>query len=352
MAQWGAVHFVAVVAVIAAFWFARELLVPIFVALFLGLVANPAVTRLRRWRVPRWIAGMFVVFGGVAILIALGSQLVAPATEWAQRAPQALREVAPKLRGIVRQVDAANKAAASIADAAGAGDAPAARDSHPGVAPADAPTPPSLWSAIRAAPALLAWFGAVILLGYFFVVFGVDLQYRAIALLPDRQRKKLTQEILRTIEVELSRYVMTISLINVGLALALSLAFWLLGLAPGDALLWGSIGGLLNFAPYIGPVLGVITLGVVGVVAFDSPLQMALPALCYLGLQLLESEVVTPIIVGRRWRISPLVILLWLVFCGWLWSVPGVLLAVPVLVSFKIVAERVEGLNGWAKVIA
>ena len=91
---------------------------------------------------------------------------------------------------------------------------------------------------------------------------------------------------------------------------------------------------------------------VAAVVAFDAPLQMALPALCYLGLQLLESEVVTPIILGRRWRISPLVVLLWLVFCGWLWSIPGVLLAVPVLVSFKIVAERVEGLHGWAKVIA
>ena len=353
MARWGAVHFVAVVTVIAAFWLARELLVPVFVALFLGLVANPAVTRLCRWRLPRWIAGIFVVFGGVALAIALASQLVAPATDWAQRAPQALRDVAPKLRGIVRQVEAANKAATSIAAAAGAADAPAGRRAHAiPSAPSDALAPPSLWSAIRAAPALLAWFGAVILLGYFFVVFGVDLQYRAIALLPDRQKKKLTHEILRTIEIELSRYVLTISLINAGLAMVLALAFWLLGLAPRDALLWGTIGGLLNFAPYIGPVLGVITLGVVGVVAFDAPLQMAMPALCYLGLQLLESEVVTPIILGRRWRISPLVVLLWLVFCGWLWSIPGVLLAVPVLVSFKIVAERVEGLRGWAKVIA
>ena len=353
MTRWGAVHFVAVVTVVAAFWLARELLVPILVALFLGLVANPAVTRLCRLHLPRWIAGFLVVFGGVALAIALASQLVSPATEWAQRAPQALRDVAPKLRGIVRQVEAANKAATSIAAAAGADDAPTSRSARASAAPpSDAIAPPSLWGALRAAPALLAWFGAVVLLGYFFVVFGVDLQYRAIALLPDRQKKKLSHDILRTIELELSRYVMTISLINAGLALVLSLVFWLLGLDAGDALLWGTICGLLNFAPYIGTLLGLAMLGVVGVVAFDAPLQMALPALCYLGLQLLESEVVTPIILGRRWRISPLVLLLWLVFCGWLWSIPGVLLAVPVLVSFKIVAERVEGLNGWAKVIA
>jgi predicted PurR-regulated permease PerM len=358
MSHWGALHFVALLLVIAAFWLARELLVPICVALFLGLVANPVVTRLCRWRVPRWIAGMVVVFGGVAIAVALASQLVAPATGWVQRAPQALRQVAPKLRGIVRKVEEANKAAASIVNAAGAGTpapgthaARAADAAAAAAAAAEAPKPPSLWSVIRAAPAFLGWFGAVILLGYFFVVFGVDLQYRAIALLPGRQQKKLTHEILRTIEIELSRYVMTISFINAGLALALALAFWLLGLDPGDALLWGAIGGLLNFAPYVGPVIGVVTLGLVGVVAFDSPVKMLMPALCYLALQLLESEVVTPIILGRRWRISPLVVLLWLVFCGWLWSIPGVLLAVPALVSFKIVAERIEGLNGWAKAI-
>jgi predicted PurR-regulated permease PerM len=295
-----------------------------------------------------------VVFGGVAIVLALGSQLVAPAGEWVQKAPQELRQVAPKIRGLVRKVDEANRAAASIVSAAGDG-APVSRRAAAAAANAAAaeatPKPPNLWSMIRAAPALLAWFGAVILLGYFFVVIGVNLQHQSIALLPLRQQKRLTHEILRTIETELSRYVMTITMINAGLALVLSLVFWQLGLAPEDALLWGAIGGVLNFAPYVGPVIGVITLLVVGVVAFDQPALMVAPALCYLGLQLLESEVVTPIILGKRWSISPLVVLLWLLFCGWLWSIPGVLLAVPMLVSFKIVAERIDSLNSWAKAI-
>jgi predicted PurR-regulated permease PerM len=354
VARWGAVHLLAVLIAIAACWAARELLVPIFVGLFIGLVANPSVSWLERRRVPRWIGAFFVVFGGVAIVLALGSQLVAPAGEWVQKAPQELRQVAPKIRGLVRKVDEANRAAASIVSAAGDG-APVSRRAAAAAANAAAaeatPKPPNLWSMIRAAPALLAWFGAVILLGYFFVVFGVNLQHQAIALLPLRQQKRLTHEILRTIETELSRYVMTITMINAGLALVLSLVFWQLGLAPEDALLWGAIGGVLNFAPYVGPVIGVITLLVVGVVAFDQPALMVAPALCYLGLQLLESEVVTPIILGKRWSISPLVVLLWLLFCGWLWSIPGVLLAVPMLVSFKIVAERIDSLNSWAKAI-
>jgi predicted PurR-regulated permease PerM len=353
IARWGPLKFVALLVFVAGCWAAAELLVPILVGLFISLVANPAVTRLQHWRVPRWIGGVFVVFGGVAIALALASQLVAPASDWMQKAPQELREVAPKLRAVVRKVDEANQAAASIVTAAGAEPAGSrsARAAVEAASAEDAPRPPSVWSVLRATPKLLAVFGAVILLGYFFVVFGVDLQTRAIALLPDRRKKALSQSILRRIETELSRYVMTITLINAGLAAALALAFWQLGLEPRDALLWGAIGGLLNFAPYVGPLVGVFALGVVGVVAFEEPTRMLLPALAYLVLQLVETEIVTPIVLGRRWSISPLVVLLWLLFCGWLWGIPGVLLAVPMLVSFKIVAERIEGLHGWAKVI-
>lgn len=346
-ANWSAVHLLALIVFIAACWAARGLIVPILLALFLALIANPMVTRLHKLYIPRWIGAIFVVFGGLALAVALVSQLVEPASDWVQRAPRELRQVAPKLKSLVRQVDEANKAAASIVTAAGAG--------QPGSKSAPVaegkPAPPNVWTLIRATPRLLAVIGAVILLSYFFVVYGVDLQRQAIAMLPRRQQKSLTADIMNTIESELSRYVLTISTINFTLGALVTLALWWLGLDIGDALLWGAVGGLLNFAPYVGPVIGVITLSLVGVVAFDQPAKMLLPPAIYLGLQLLESEVVTPIILGRRWSISPLVVLLWLLFCGWLWGIPGVLLAVPLLVCFKIVAERVEGLKGWAKVI-
>ena len=347
-ADWGPVHLLALLVFIGGCWAGRELLVPILLGLFLSLVANPLVSRLQMLRIPRWIAAFFVVFGGVALAVTLATQLVAPASDWMQRAPQELRQVAPKLKGLVRKVNEANKAAASIVSAAGAG-APGSTKAVPSTQ--DQPTPPNVWSLIRATPRLLALFGAVILLSYFFVVYGVALQKRAIALLPDRQKKRLTANILQTIEIELSRYVLTITIINAVLALLVTLALLWLGLDLGDALLWGALSGLLNYAPYVGPVIGVVMLALVGVVAFDQPSRMLLPPLIYLGLQMLETEVVTPIILGRHWQISPLVVLLWLLFCGWLWDIPGVLLAVPILVCFKIVAERVDGLNGWAKAI-
>ena len=213
------------------------------------------------------------------------------------------------------------------------------------------PKPPNLWTVVRAAPKAITVVGAVILLAYFFVVYGVRLQRQAIAMLPDRQRKRLTTDIMQTLEIELSRYVFTITLINGALGTLLAGVLWALGLALGDALLWGAVGALLNFAPYVGPVIGVVLYLLVGVVAFDEPTQMLAPPLLYLGLQLIESELVTPIVLGRRWSISPLVVLLWLLFCGWLWGIAGVLLAVPMLVCFKIVAERVPDMDGWAAVI-
>lgn len=348
-AHWGPVHLLAVLVVVAACWAAQELLVPILLGLFLALVANPLVTKLQSWRVPRWIAALVVVFGGLALAVTLGTQLVAPASEWLQRAPTALREVAPKLKGLVRQVDAANKAAASVVSAAGA--APAGKRAQAAALAESQPKPPNVWTVIRAAPKLLAIVGAVILLSYFFVVFGVGLQRQVISMLPFRQQKRLTREIMQTIESELSRYVFTITLINIVLGFAVAAALMAIGLEIGDALLWGAIAGLLNFAPYVGPVLGVVLLALVGVVAFDEPWRMILPPLSYMALQLLETQVITPIILGRRWSISPLVVLLWLLFCGWLWAIPGVLLAVPILVCFKIVTDRVEGLQGWSKVI-
>lgn len=345
-ADWRAVHLLALLVAIAACWAARELVVPILLALFLALVANPPVSRLERWRVPRWIGAFFVVIGGVVLALTIASQAVAPAAEWVQRAPRELRDVAPTLKSLSRKVDEANKAAASFASAAGA--SPAATRAATAAAK---PRPPNLWTLVRAAPKVLAVAGAVILLAYFFVVYGVRLQRQAIAMLSDRQQKRLTQDIMRTVELELSRYVLTITLINATLGALLACVLWALGLDPGDALLWGAVGALLNFAPYVGPVVGVVLYLLVGIVAFNEPMQMLAPPMLYLGLQLLESEVVTPIILGRRWSISPLVVLLWLLFCGWLWGIAGVLLAVPMLVCFKIVAERVPDMDGWAAVI-
>lgn len=342
----GAVLLIAFIFGLAACWVARDLLVPIMLGMLLSLLGNPLVTRLNKLWIPRWLGAMVVVIGGLALAVWLASLLVTPATDWVKQAPAQLRELAPKLKSLTRQVEQANKAAASIVKAAGAS-GPAST----AAADADKPQPPNLWTIISSAPRMLASVLAVVLLAYFFLVYGEGLQRHAIARLPDAEKKIMTIEILRTIESDLSSYVLTISAINVGLGLILTGGLFWLGLDLSDALLWGTVAALLNFVPYVGPLTGVATLALVGVVAFNQPAQMLVPPALYLALHLTESQFVTPIILGRRMSISPLVMLLWLMLWGFLWGIPGLLLAVPMLASLKIVAERVEGWQGWAKVI-
>lgn len=341
----GAVRVIAVIFSLAACWLASDLLVPVMLAMMLALLGNPLVSRLARMWIPRWLGSLVVVLGGLVLAVWLSSLLISPATDWMKQAPNQLRELAPKLKKLTRQVEQANKAAASIVNATGAA-APASA-----VSDADKPRPPNLWTLISSAPRILASVLAVALLAYFFLVYGQGLQRHAIARLPGAQQKQVTIEILRTIETDLSRYVMTISVINFSLGLLLTGGLVWMGLDWSDALLWGTLAALFNFVPYVGPLSGVLLLGLVGVVAFDTPAQMLVPPTLYLGLHVLESQFVTPVILGRRMAISPLVMLLWLMLWGFLWGIAGLLLAVPMLASLKIVAERVEGWQGWAKVI-
>jgi predicted PurR-regulated permease PerM len=339
------VRIIALVVGLAACWLARGLLIPVMLAMLLALLANPLVTRLCRLWLPRWLGSMLVVVGGLVLSLWLAGLLVGPAADWIKQAPAQLRELAPKVKKLTRQVDQANKAAVSIVRAAGAAPAPASAGTE------DKPKPLNLWSLVFQAPRIIASMLAVVLLAYFFLVYGQDLQRQAIARLPAAHHKEVTIDILRTIESDLSRYVLTISTINIGLGLVLTCALYWLGIDIGDALLWGTLAALLNFVPYVGPLSGVLLLAVVGVVAFDQPTRMWIPPALYLALHVLESQFLTPVVLGRRMAISPLVMLLWLMLWGFLWGVAGLLLAVPMLASMKIVAERIPRLEPWAKVI-
>ena len=339
------VRLIALIVSLAACWLASDLLIPVMLAMLLALLANPMVTRLRKMWIPRWLGSLVVVVGGLVMSVWLASLLIGPAADWVKQAPTELRQLAPKVKKLTRQVEQANKAAASIVRAAGATPAPTTASAE------DKPKAPNLWSFISAAPRMLASLLAVVLLAYFFLVYGQDLQRQAIARLPADRHKQITVDILKRIETDLSTYVLTISVINVCLGMVLTAALYWMGIDIEDALLWGTLAALLNFIPYVGPLTGVALLAMVGVVAFDQPARMLVPPALYLALHVTESQFVTPIILGKRMAISPLVMLLWLMLWGFLWGVAGLLLAVPMLASIKIVAERVPGWEPWARLV-
>jgi predicted PurR-regulated permease PerM len=334
----------ATLAVGYTLWAAQDLVLPVLLAIFFALVGNPILRLLQRLWVPRFVGAILILSLGMFATVQLGRQLVVPAAEWVRQVPGQVRDLAPKLRSLVKPVREANKAAENIARAAGGENTATPVQ----VVKTEVNDP---YKALTSTPKLLTSVLAVLLLTFFFMVYGQSLQRNAIALLPGRQQKRLTVEILQSIEHEISRYVLTISIINVVFGLVFAAVLTYLQVPVDEALLWGTMAALLNFAPYVGPLIGIAIMLVMGFVAFHDPLHSLLPAGIYLLLHTLEGQLITPIILGRRMALSPLILILGLMVFGSMWGIIGLLLAVPLLVCVKLVLAKVEGMEGWARLL-
>lgn len=333
----------ATLAVGFTLWATQDLLLPILLAAFFALIGNPILRGLRRLYVPRFLGAAGVLAGGIAAAILLGSLLADPAGDLFRQLPREMRQLAPKLRELAKPVQEAKKGAENIARVAGGEDAGAVK-----VVRTEVNDP---YRALTATPRMIASVLAVVLLTFFFMVYGGSLQKKVLGLLPGTQQKRLTVEILESIERELSRYVLTISVINALLGLVFAGVLLTIGLPLPEALMWGTLAGVLNYAPYVGPLIGVAASLLMGFVHFDDPLHALAPAGVYLLLHATESQLVTPIVLGRRMALSPLVLILGLMVFGWLWGFVGLLLAVPLLACTKLVLERLDGMEAWARLL-
>lgn len=342
-----AVLVLATIAVGAVAWLAQSVILPVLLAIFLSLIGNPIIRALRKLYLPRALAAILVVTGGLTLTGVLVAQLIEPAKEWAHDVPKQVSKLTPKIKTLIKPVQDANRVAENIAQAAGS---TATTAQKPMVVKATSEEDKVI--SLATTPKHLTQVFSVILLTLFFMIFGENLQRHAIDLLPGWRKKKLTVEILQAIEREMSRYVLTISAINLAMGFAIALGlYFIAGMNLQEALLWGTMAALLNFAPYLGPAIGVLVMLVVGFVQEDQLWPALLPAGIYLALHTLEGQIVTPVILGKRLAISPLILMVALLVFGSGWGIVGLLLAVPLLACVKIVLSKIEGMEGWARLL-
>jgi predicted PurR-regulated permease PerM len=138
-------------------------------------------------------------------------------------------------------------------------------------------------------------------------------------------------------------------MINVGLGACAALGLWPVGMP--NPILWGTVCGLLNVVPFLGPTICTSLVGVAGLLTFAQPAMALLPVAVVLGLNIVESQVVTPATVAMRLSLSPVIVFLSFMLWGWLWGVAGALLAVPALAAFKIVCDHVPHLAALGRVL-
>ncbi|MEA2561758.1 MAG: hypothetical protein QOH06_3262 [Acidobacteriota bacterium] len=325
--------------VLAAFYtlyFGRDFFLPIVLAMLLNSLLSPVVRGLKRLRIPNALGAALVVFG---MLGALGwgvYELSGPAYEWAQKAPQTMRRLERKLRDFKKPVQTMSKATEQVEKITqvGGGQTPQTVQV----------TTETLGERMFSQATDLVAGGVVMVILLFFLLASGDLFLRKlIRVLPSLSDKKKAVEIARQIETDISSYLVTITAINV----ALGLAVWgiLSFLGVPNPLLWGVLALITNYIPYLGAIIMIAVLAMVGFLTFENNTQAMMVPLSFVGLNILESYLVTPMVLGHRLTLNPVVIFLGLTFWGWLWGITGALLAVPIMVVLKIFCDHTEPLR-------
>ena len=332
-----------VIAVLLGFYtlyFAASLFVPIAAAVLLSMLLAPAVQFLERLHVPRLLASAVVVIGTLAFIGAGIAALAGPAQSWIEKGPESLQKMEHRLFAIRKPLEDIKKATDQLQEATEAG-------GRAGPQEVRVVRPALTDLVLSGTPQAVASIISVTILVYFLLASGDVFLRKLVTVIPTFHDKKRAVEITRQIETDISFYLLNFTLVNVGLGVAMAVVTAVLGIP--NPLLWGALVAVLNFVPYVGALTSMAILAMVGVQTFDSlPQALAAPAVL-LVLVVISAEVITPFVLGRGLLLNPVAIFISILLWGWLWGIVGVLLAVPLLASFKIVCERVEPLHPIAE---
>ncbi|WP_342807786.1 AI-2E family transporter [Alteromonas sp. M12] len=356
-------HWLLILAVFYTLYFAQSLLIPLVFTVLTALLLSPLVTLFKKVHIPRPISAVVLLVMLVAPFSFLGAQLAEPAQKWAQLVPKLSVQLSEQIDSMSeafskhetlakKQVDENNEKSGF---------------SFFGWFEEETPEPTPnleqnvvkehikqgsiemLLSVLGATPTFIGQLLASLILILFLLIFGPSLFTVFIEDFPIVKNKKRTVFLVTKIQQTLSKYIVTISIINSALGLSTAAILHFLGVQ--DALLWGSLVALLNFVPYVGSLISLIILCLAGTVQFGFELIALMPSAVFLILNIVESQFITPAILGRNMQVNPLVIILWLLMLGWLWGILGVLLAVPILVCIKLTIAQIGVLPHWLKLI-
>ncbi|MEO5803442.1 MAG: AI-2E family transporter [Verrucomicrobiota bacterium] len=316
-------------------YFTRPFLMPVVLALLLSFLLKPVVRFLAGWKIRETFGALIVLlvfFGALAFVI---SRLTQPAGDWIAKAPETLRAAEQKIHHLLRP-------AAQISQAAKKVEEITTPEGTEKVTQVEVKQPHLATDLLGYTRSFLAGALETIVLLYFLLAAGDMFMQKIVKVLPTLHDKKKAVEIGNEVQQNISRFLFTITAINTCLGIVVGFSVMLVGMP--SPILWGVVAGLLNFIPYFGPITGVAILSVAGLVTFDSVSQALLPPLIYLALHGVEANLVTPMILGRRLTLNPVMIFISLIFWTWIWGIPGALLSIPMLMMLKIFCDHFKPL--------
>jgi predicted PurR-regulated permease PerM len=317
-----------VVLLLAALSHAQPIAVPVAVALIVGVVLTPVLTWLAARGLPHWLSALIMVTTLFVALSALIVALADPIRDWIEKAPELGARLGERLRVFDGPIAAFNSLRESIAGPPKHGERPAGIDLYAEF------VRPVLGVLTPALGQIVIFFASL----FFFLAGRESLRRRFVAFWGDRETRLEAIHFLADVESSLVRYFAAISVINLALGAVLAAVAWVAGLP--NPLVWGLLGFLLNYLPYIGPAVIILMLFGVGLMVFDTLLQALVAPVLFLVAETIEGQFVTPGVVGLRLALSPLLVFLAVVFWAWLWGPFGALLAVPLLIIANVALDR------------
>jgi predicted PurR-regulated permease PerM len=327
-----------VLALFYTFYFARSFLLPIVLAVLLSLILYPAVRCLKRVFIPEPLGAALVVATLAALLGTGIYQLFEPATQWITKLPRTTEQIERKLFNVRKSMEQVSKAAEKV-EALATVDSPS-KERAPQVVARE----PSLMSRmLTGTQNVVVSVGATLVLLFFLLASGDLFMRKLVRVLPTLTDKKKAVGLARTIQSAMARYLFTITCINVGLGAATALLLHVLGMP--NPLLWGVMVALLQYVPYVGPAISGTILTVVAFITYEDLHSILLVPMFFFALVTVEGQFITPFLTGRSLTLNPVMVFVSMLLWGWIWGVVGALMAVPILMTFKIFCDHIESLH-------
>ncbi|WP_423821684.1 AI-2E family transporter [Salinisphaera sp. SPP-AMP-43] len=325
-----------VFAAIAVLSLAKDFLVPVVLAFLLSMVFGPVRRVFDRRGVPPVLSSIGIVLLLLTLLLGLVSALAVPASDWIDNAPRIERQVQHRIAEVSRSFNGLLQFNDKIEELTKS-------DADRQVEKVEVKQRGLTATAMMLAPPIMAQFGFTLVLLLFLLASGDMFYEKLVHVLPTFRDKRRAVAIAFNIERKLSRYLLTITLINLGVGVAVGASMAVLGLP--NALLIGLVAFLLNFIPYLGAFAGMVMVATIAAISFDWLGWTPIAAGIYLAINILEGQFATPYLVGRNLRLNTVVVFISVSFWAWLWSVVGMVVAVPLLVAVRTLCEHIDVLH-------
>ncbi|MBK9009634.1 AI-2E family transporter [Novosphingobium sp.] len=311
----------------------KAFFLPIVTAIVITVALSPLADAFGRLGIPNSLSAALALVVFIAALVLGVSLIVQPAADLLASLPKTLQVIAGHIeqwRGDVRMI---TRLGDQISRLTGARHVQQVVVAAPSV----------LEQAAYATPTLLFEAILTLLMAYFMIESRVRLRRRLLLDRSDLDASLRVARALRDVQQRVGAYLLTVTLINIGVGVIVGLGAWAYGFE--SPVMWGGIAALLNFLPYFGPLITGGLLGAVGLGTADSVLIGLLPALLYLGLHAIEANIVTPALLGRRFTVNPVAILVAFSFFSWVWGALGAILSIPLLIILLALFEHMGSPN-------